>query len=62
MPEFGSRDPRPYPNPTSVAGLVFQKHLWRLRVAGGSSVKQIKLSIVTAAGVTQKQETQVPKL
>jgi len=59
MLEFGSYDPRPYPNPTSITGLVFQKHLLRLRVAGGSSVKQVKLSIVAVTGVPQKQ---VPEL
>lgn len=62
MPEFGSGDPHPYPNPSSLTGLVFQKHLLRLRVAGGSSVKQIRLSIVNATGVTQEREMQVPKL
>lgn len=58
--ELGSCDP--YRNLTSLTGLIFQKHLPRLRAAGCSSVKQIKLSIITTTGVIQKQETRVQKL
>lgn len=39
-----------------LTGLVFQKHLLRSWAAGGSSVKQTHLTVVTAAGGTQKQE------
>lgn len=59
MLELGSRDPCQYPNLTSLSGLISHKDLLRLRVAGCSSVKWIKVSIVTTTGVTQKQETQV---
>lgn len=62
MTEFCSGDASPYPKPTSLTGFVYQKLLLTLRVAGGTSVEQKKLSIVTVSEAIQKQKAQVSKL